>query len=150
MQTTSSVDEYQGLQEEIFRPTVVVSIDVVYIIQEFLLIWLEINMDSTKGDNAFLHSIADLCSVVSNIYSFVDIDKCINFPTDFKYKDVFIVVCDEIGDHIIMPFLHQIPQLTAIVILSNDKSKYEQTITKNWTKFKSVFTDITCITKSIK
>ena len=60
------------------------------IIQEFLLIWLDINLDSSKGHNAFSRSIADLSDAFSSIYTFMDIDECIDFLTDVKYEKVFM------------------------------------------------------------
>ena len=56
------------------------------IIQEFLLIWLDINLDSSKGHNAFSRSIADLSDAVSSIYTFMDIDECIDFLTDVEVR----------------------------------------------------------------
>ena len=119
------------------------------IIQEFLLIWLDINLDSSKGHNAFSRSIADLPDAVSSIYTFMDIDECIGFLTDVKYEKVFMIVHDDVEDNI-MSVLNQIPQLSAIFILSDDKSKYEQMTTKNWRKVKGTFTEITDISESIK
>ena len=120
------------------------------IIQEFLLIWLDINLDSSKAHNTFSRSIADLSDAVSSIYTFMDIDECIDFLTDInKYEKVFMIVHNDVEGNI-MSLLHQIPQLIAVFILSNDKSKYEQTTTKNWRKVQGIFTEITDISESIK
>ena len=119
------------------------------IIQEFLLIWLDINLDSSKGHNAFSRLIADLSDAVSSIYTFMDIDECADFLTDIEHQKVFMIVHDDVEGNI-MSLLHQIPQLIAIFILSNDKSKYELTTTKNWRKVKGIFSEITDISKSIK
>ena len=81
-------------------------------------------MNSSKGDNAFFSSIADLCDAVSTIYTFIDIDESIDFFNDIKYEKVFMVIFDEVGDSIV-PFFHHIPQLTAAFILSHDKAKHE-------------------------
>ena len=105
-------------------------------------------MDSSKGHDAFSRSIADLSNAVSSIYTFMDTDECIDFLTDVKYEKVFMIVHDDVEGNI-MSLLHQIPQLSAIFILSNDKSKYEQ-MTKNWRKVKGMFTDMTHISESIK
>ena len=118
-------------------------------IQKFLLIWLDVNMDSSKGADTFSHSIADLYDVVSSIQTFMDIDECIDFLTDVKYEKVTMILHDEVGDNV-MSFLHQISRLIAVFILSDDKSKYEQTTTKNWRKVKGIFTEITHISESIK
>ena len=118
------------------------------IIQEFLLISLDINLDSSKAHDAFSRSIADLSDAVSSIYTFMDTDECIDFLTDVKYEKVFMIVQDDVEGNI-MFLLHQIPQLSAIFILSNDKSKYKQT-TKNWRKVKGIFSEITDISESIK
>ena len=120
-----------------------------HIIQEFLLIWLDINLDSSKGHNTFSRSIADLSDAVSSIYTFMDIDECIDFLTDVKYEKVFMIVHDDVEGNI-MSLLHQIPQLSAIFVLSDDKSKYVQTTTKNWRKVKGIFFEITHISESIK
>ena len=119
------------------------------IIQEFLLIWLNINLDSSKSRNAFSRLIADLSDAVSTIYTFMDIDECIEFLTDIEHQKVFMIVHDDVEGNI-MSLLHQIPQLIAVFILSNDKSKYEPTTTKNWRKVKGVFSEITDTSESIK
>ena len=118
-------------------------------IQKFLLIWLDVNMDSSKGDDTFSHSIADLCDVVSSIHTFMDIDECIDFLTDVKYEKVIMILHDEVGDNV-MSSLHQISQLIAVFILSDNKLKYKQTMMMDWSKVKGVFTDVTRISKSIK
>ena len=118
------------------------------IIQEFLLIWLDINLDSSKGHNAFSRSTADLSDTVSSIYTFMNIDECIDFLTDIEHQRVFMIVHDDVERNIIS-LLHQIPQLIAVFILSNDKSKYGQT-TKSWRKVKGTFYKITDISESIK
>ena len=119
------------------------------IIQEFLLIWLDINLDSSKGHNAISRSITDLSDAVSSIYTFMDIDECIDFLTDVKYEKVFMIVHNDVEGNI-MSLLQQIPQLSAIFILSDDKSKYEQTMTKNLRKVNGIFTEITHLSESIK
>ena len=119
------------------------------IIQEFLLIWLDINLDSSKGHNAFSRSIADLSDTVSSIYTFIDIDECIDFLTDVKFEKVFMILHDEVGDNV-MSSLHQISQLIAVFVLSDNKLKYKQTMTMDWSKVKGVFTDMTHISESIK
>ena len=119
------------------------------IIQEFLLIRLDINMDSSQGHDAFSRSIADLHSTVSGIYTFIDIDECIDFLTDIEHQKVLMIVHDEVGGNT-MSFLHQIPQLSAVFISSDDESNYKQSTTKNWTKIESIFSGMTHISESIK
>ena len=80
-----------------------------HIIQKFLLIWLDVKVDSSKGDDTFSHLTTDLHVAVSNIYTFMDIDECIEFLADIEHQKAFILVCDEVRDNV-MPFLHQIPQ----------------------------------------
>ena len=106
-------------------------------------------MDSSKGDDTFSHSIADLCDVVPSIHTFMDIDECIDFLTDVKYEKVIMILHDEVGDNV-MSSLHQISQLIAVFILSDNKLKYKQTMTMDWSKVKGVFTDMTHISESIK
>ena len=55
-------------------------------IQAFLLIWLDVNIDSSNSDHSFSRSIADLSDAVSSIYTFMDIDECMDFLTDVKYE----------------------------------------------------------------
>ena len=119
------------------------------IIQEFVLISLDINLDFSKGHNAFSRSITDLSDAVSSIYTFMDINKCIDFLIDIEHQKVFMIVHGDVEGSI-MSLLHQIPQLSAIFILSDDKSNYEQTMMKNWRKVEGIFTEITDISESIK
>ena len=92
------------------------------IIQEFLLIWLDINLNSSKGHDAFSRSIADLSDAVSSIYTFMDIDECIDFLTDVKYEKVFMIDHDDVDGNI-MSVLHQIPQLSASLMINQNMNR---------------------------
>jgi hypothetical protein len=107
------------------------------IVQNFLLVWMDakINQSNTDCQNA----LAQLRNVVNDIHLFTEPDQCVDFLTDIKDTNAFLIADGSLGQHII-PHMHDIPQLDAIYIFCANKSRHEQW-TKKWAKIKGVHTD---------
>ncbi|CAF4940869.1 unnamed protein product, partial [Rotaria sp. Silwood2] len=65
------------------------------IIQNFLLIWLDANLDETKDD--FKSSLKHLRHVVASITTFTDAEECFKFLDEIKKEKVFMIVSGALG-----------------------------------------------------
>ncbi len=108
------------------------------IAQNFLLIWIDANIDESKQDCQ--NTLAQLRSVVNNVNMFKQREQCIQFLNDTEKEKAFIIVSGSLGQHLV-PDIHDLPQLDAIYIFCSDKARHEQW-TPKWTKIKGVYTDI--------
>jgi hypothetical protein len=93
------------------------------ILQNFLLIWLDANIDESNEDSH--HALTQLQQIVSAINTFTTDDQCINFLTQVKDEKAFMIVSDAFSQRII-PFIHDMSQLDSIYVLYGNKSSHEQ------------------------
>jgi tetratricopeptide (TPR) repeat protein len=115
------------------------------IAQNFLLIWLDANIDESTDDHQ--STVAQLRSVVNNINIFTKRDKAIDFLTEVYGMKTFLITDDTIGQQIV-PLIHDIPQLDSIYIFSNKQIQHEAW-TKKWVKITGVYTDTTSICQAL-
>jgi tetratricopeptide (TPR) repeat protein len=111
------------------------------IIQNYLLIWLDPNIN--EFDNDCQYTLEQFRSIVNDINIFSDVNQCIDFLTDIDNANVFMIIPGILGEYL-LPSIHEIFTLNAIYILCNNKVIHEEWI-KQWPKIKSVHTDITSI-----
>jgi tetratricopeptide (TPR) repeat protein len=116
------------------------------IVQNFLLVWLDSNIDETKEDCR--NTITHLRRIVNAINLFTNTDQCITFLTQIENEKAFLIVSGSLGK-LVMPTLHEISQLDSIYIFCEKKSCHEQW-TKQWSKIKGLFTQIIPICESLK
>jgi tetratricopeptide (TPR) repeat protein len=116
------------------------------IAQNFLLIWIDANIDESKQDCQ--NTLTQLRSVVNNINMYTKADQCIQFLNDTQNEKAFIIVSGSLGQHLV-PDIHALPQLDAIYIFCGDKSRHEPWA-KKWTKIKGVYTDIKLICEALQ
>ncbi|CAF2971397.1 unnamed protein product [Rotaria sp. Silwood2] len=76
------------------------------ILQNFLLIWLDTNIDESKQD--FKNSLTQLRHLVASITTFTDAKECVNFLSKIQKEKVFMIVSDSLGRHIV-PEIHEWP-----------------------------------------
>jgi hypothetical protein len=100
------------------------------IIQNFLLIWVDPSIDQSKKDCQ--NTLAQLRNIVNDINLFTEPNQCVDFLTDIKDMNAFLIVDGSLGEHII-PLMHDIPQLDTIYIFCGNKSRHEEW-TKKWSK----------------
>jgi tetratricopeptide (TPR) repeat protein len=116
-------------------------------VQNFLLIWLDTNIDENNSDDC-RNTITKLRQVVNAVNTFVDVDECIDFITEIKEEKAFMIVSGALGQTTV-PLAHNMPQLTAIYILCGNRARHEQWA-KHWPKVKGVYTDIIPICEALK
>ena len=116
------------------------------ITQNFLLIWVDANIDESKQDCE--NTLTQLRSVVNNVNIFTQQDQCVHFLNETKNEKAFIIVSGSLGQHLV-PDIHALPQLDAIYIFCGYKSRHEQW-TKKWAKIKGVHTDIKLICEALQ
>ncbi|CAF2633795.1 unnamed protein product [Rotaria sp. Silwood2] len=116
------------------------------IIQNFLLVWLDGNIDETKED--FKNSLKTLRHVVASITTFTDAQECFEFLGEIKTEKVFMMVSGSIGQKFV-PEIETLPQLDSIYVFCGNKSFHEQWANKFW-KVKGVYTDIKPICQALE
>ncbi|CAF3663321.1 unnamed protein product [Rotaria sp. Silwood1] len=115
------------------------------IIQNFLLIWLDANIDESKQD--FKNSLVHLRHLVASITPFTDAQECVEFLSDIKKEKVFMIVSGSLGQQIV-PEIHAWSQLDSIYIFFSNPSHHEQWV-KAMPKVKGVHNDIKPIYKAL-
>jgi tetratricopeptide (TPR) repeat protein len=111
----------------------------------YILFWLDSTIDM-KDENC-ARTVQQLQSVISTMHVFNDGNECANFLHTIKNQNVFMVVSGSLSKDI-LPRIHHMPQLIAVLIYCGDKSKYEL-LMNNWPKVQGVFTKIDDVCKSL-
>ena len=116
------------------------------IVQNFLLIWLDPNIDESNKD--FSHSLKKLRQIVNTIDTFTDPEKCINSLAEVEDEKVFMIMSGSLGQQIISK-IHNMLQIDSIYIFCGNKARHEYWA-KEWSKVKGVYTDIRPICEALK
>ncbi|CAF0898936.1 unnamed protein product [Adineta steineri] len=114
--------------------------------QNILLIWLDKNIDENNTDCS--NTIDQLKSVVNDVNTFTDGEKCVEFIQTITNNKVCMIVSGSLGKHIV-PHVHDMSQVDTIFIFCNNQEWHKQWI-KEWPKIKGVFTHITSICEALK
>ena len=117
------------------------------IIQNFHLVWLHENIDEVKK-NDFGDSITQLGQVINTINTFVDINECMNFITDMKQEQTFLVLSGKLSQTVLST-VHELSQVNSIYILDSNNTLREK-LTKQWSKLKDIYADITSLCEKLK
>jgi tetratricopeptide (TPR) repeat protein len=118
----------------------------VRMVQNSLLIWLDKNIDDNSVDCQ--NTITQLRCVVNIINTFTDDDECIQFLDSMGNEKACMIISGSLGQQIV-PRIHNMSQVDSIFIFCDDK-KYHEQWTKEWTKIKGVFTEISPICEALK
>jgi tetratricopeptide (TPR) repeat protein len=116
-------------------------------VQNFLLVWLDAGIDEQNYDDC-RNSIAKLRQFVNTVKTFTDADECIDFITDIKEENIFIIISGTFSSGIV-PVVQDMLQVSCVYILCKNKRRYEQWALQ-WSKVKGVYTDITPIYEVVK
>ncbi|CAF1240770.1 unnamed protein product [Rotaria sp. Silwood1] len=116
-------------------------------IQNFVLVWLDATIDEVHNQDS-INTISKLREIVNIVNTFINADECVNFITDVKEEEIFMIFSDAFGQTIV-PLIHEIRQISLIYIFCDQKTCDEQW-TKQWPKVKGVFTDIKPIYEALK
>ena len=118
----------------------------IQMVQNVLLIWLDNNIDENNED--YQNTINQLQHVVNTINTFTDGEECIEFINSMNDEKVCMIISDSLGQQIV-PRIHNMSQVDSIFIFSSNKKQHEQW-TKDWSKIKGVFTEISPICEALK
>ncbi|CAF1057895.1 unnamed protein product [Rotaria sp. Silwood1] len=116
------------------------------ILQNFLLVWLDVDFDASKDD--YEKPMKHLQHIVATVAVFTDVDKSIDFLTDIENEKVFMIVSGALAQHII-PIIQECPQLVSIYILCDNQSIHEEWA-KTIPKAKGIYTQIEPICKALQ
>jgi tetratricopeptide (TPR) repeat protein len=134
----SSMDVHKSKQNSFPSLSSTTTLNRQRIVQNFLLIWMDASIDQSKKDCQ--NTLAQLRNIVNDVHLFTDPDQCVDFLSDIKDMNAFIIADGSLGQHTI-PLMHDIPQLDSIYIFCGNKSRHEEWA-KKWTKVKGVHTEI--------
>ncbi|CAF3600405.1 unnamed protein product [Rotaria sp. Silwood1] len=115
-------------------------------IQNFVLVWLDENIDVSKKD--FQSSLKDLRHIVASITTFTNAQECFSFLSGIKNEKILMIVSDVMGQQIV-PDIHAMPQLDSIYVLHGNQSVHDQW-TKKTSKVKGVYAKIELIYDALK
>ena len=88
----------------------------------FSLIWLDTNVDAQKNQN----TQEKLRTIINHIKKFNDADECKNYIEQTSKDDrLVLIVSGQLGRQIV-PSIHQLRQVSAIYINSEDKESDEK------------------------
>jgi tetratricopeptide (TPR) repeat protein len=116
------------------------------IVQNFLLIWVDANIDQSKKDCQ--NTLAQLRNIVNDVNICTEPEQCIQCLNDIDKEKAFIIVSGALGQHLV-PNIHAMPQVDAIYIFCGNKSQHEEW-TKKWDKVKGVYTEIKHICEALQ
>ncbi|CAF0914652.1 unnamed protein product [Adineta steineri] len=114
--------------------------------QNVLLLWLDSDIDETNDDCQ--NTITKLRHIVNYIKTYTNGDQYLEFIQTIVDKKVCMIISGLLGQHIV-PRVHSMSQVDSIFILCDNQTRYEQW-TKDWSKIKGVFTNVTPICEALK
>jgi tetratricopeptide (TPR) repeat protein len=115
-------------------------------VQNVLLIWLDNSIDDDNEDCQ--NTVSQLRRVVNDINTFTDADQCIEFLQIIYNEKACMIISGSLGQDIV-PRIHNMSQVDSVFIFCGNKQRHEQW-TKNWSKIKGVFTDISLICEALE
>jgi tetratricopeptide (TPR) repeat protein len=114
------------------------------IVQNFLLIWLDNNLD----EHYCRHIVTILQHIINTVHIFTKVDECIEFIRDIKEEKIFMIVSGTFGQTT-MPIVHNMLQVDSIYIFCENKLEHELWVHK-WSKIKGVFMEILFLCEALE
>jgi tetratricopeptide (TPR) repeat protein len=116
-------------------------------IQNFHLVWLDEGIDK-DNDEECRNSIRKLQEVVNTVNTFNNIDECMDFITNVKETETFMII-SPVFSRTIVPIVQNIAQVSSVYLFCPNKEPHELWANE-WSKVKSVCTDITQVCEALK
>lgn len=116
------------------------------IVQNFVLIWLDANIDESSED--YKNSIKHLRRTVHTIETFQNTTECVENISKLQNERAFLIVSGALCKTFV-PEIHNILQLHSIYVFCHKRENYE-TWAKDWSKIKGVFIEITSLCDAIR
>ena len=113
---------------------------------DHVLFWLDANIH--LDDDNCKRTVKNFESVMRNIHVFNDAMKCANFLHTMQNQTVFMVVSGSLGQQI-LPRIHHMSQLAAVLIFCSDRSKYEP-LCRTYPKVRGISTDLADVCRLLK
>ncbi|CAF0812096.1 unnamed protein product [Adineta steineri] len=114
--------------------------------QNYLLIWVDANID--EGNKDCQDTLTQLKNVVNDVKLCTEPNQCIQVLNRVDKEQVFVITSSPLGKQLV-PEIHDIPQLDAIYIFCDNKSR-DEGWTQHWTKIKGVHTNIKEICQALQ
>ncbi|CAF1010498.1 unnamed protein product [Rotaria magnacalcarata] len=106
-----------------------------------MIIWLDPNLNQSDDDEQTRTVIMHLRCIVNCVETFVDFDRCINYITEIKDEEFFLIVSRLLNDHIIILISEMTNLLTIYLLRYSNQSDYER-LAQQCNKVKGNFTCI--------
>ncbi|CAF0852822.1 unnamed protein product [Rotaria sordida] len=116
------------------------------IIQNFLLVWLDANIDESKED--FQNTLKQLRRIVASITTFTDAQQCFDYLSGITKEKVFMIVSGSLGQKI-APEMEAMSPLESVYVFCGNQSYHEKWANKV-SKIKGVYTKIEPICKALE
>ncbi|CAF3328453.1 unnamed protein product [Rotaria socialis] len=92
------------------------------IVQDFLLVWLDANIDEGKED--FQKSLAQLRKIFVTVEPFTDVDQCVDYLTSIDDQKIYLITSVSLGQTTV-PLIHDIAQLDTIFVFCSNKDEHK-------------------------
>ncbi|CAF2035609.1 unnamed protein product, partial [Rotaria magnacalcarata] len=110
-------------------------------VQNFLLVWLDANIDERKED--FQKSLTKLRNIVVTVEPFTDVDQCVDYLTSIDDQKVYLITTASTGKTIV-PLIHEITQLDKIFVFYSNTDSHKAWA-KEWSKVRDIYDSIQSI-----
>jgi hypothetical protein len=111
-------------------------------LENFSIIWLDVTIN--LENDATQASVNYLRDTVNFVLPFNNLDECIDYITDVKDKQIFLILSGSSAIRI-LPLIYQVQQLRVIYIVSSKTDEYKQ-----YLKVHGVYSDIPSICDKLK
>lgn len=115
-------------------------------VQNFLLIWLDTNINETHQD--FQSCLQELRKTVVTLKTFTNVNVCIDYLKTVDEEKIFLITSGSLGQQIV-PLIHALPQIDTIFIFCQNVD-FHRLWAKDWSKIEGVYCTITSICNLLK
>ena len=116
------------------------------IVQNIRLICLDSNVDVSSA--GYLDIITQLRCIVNDINVFTDHEECVEFIRTINDNKICMITSGSFAQHIV-PYIHNMSQVDSILITSDSRKNHEKW-TKQWSKIRGIYTDMSTICEALK
>ncbi|CAF1467839.1 unnamed protein product [Adineta ricciae] len=117
-----------------------------HFIEYNLVIWFyEQNHSKSEDDE---NKFAQLENIANDVYTFTNLDECIDFVTDIVYRKMFIILPDIMSQQLV-PVIHDISLIDSIYIFCDGETLHNGW-SDSWKKIKGFYTQMTFICEAIQ
>ncbi|CAF4639228.1 unnamed protein product, partial [Rotaria magnacalcarata] len=99
-------------------------------VQNFLLVWLDANIDERKVD--YQKSLTKLRNIAVTVEPFTDVDQCVDYLTSIDDQKIYLITTASIGQTTV-PLIHDIAQLDKIFVFCSSTDSHKAWA-KEWSK----------------